>query len=231
MAGKAVAKNDVAELPDLVPTPAMDIGADDVALGRLKIGQHMSPQVTDTNAKYGDIYSVMSKEDGDPQIVWEFGKEEANGQSENKDKGLLFHVLDMYRGRSLETDGVLTLFDYNDPAAPPDAWITYNYFLCIPALDDYLPIKYILTKTGRQAAQQMNTVLKRTAERGPMYLNAFELTAKKTSNDKGKYCVPIIRQVEATEETVRLASDMTLMMQGRPDIKANNMNVEDEPGI
>ena len=231
-AKKEVAVPDVANLPDLVPTPSVfdEIGSDDVALARLKIGQDMSPPVQSRTAEYGDIYSVMSKDDTDPVIGWEFGDEGPNGTSKNKDSGLVFHVIDMYRGKAVEnSEGGLELFDYNDSNVPQEAWVTYNYFICAPTLDDFLPLKWVLWKTGRQVAQQINTILKKNQARGPAYIVAFELTSKKVSNDKGRYCVPQLRQVEPTEDNVKVASAMAELLSGRPDIRAANSVATEEP--
>lgn len=215
----AVAKKKKDNLPALVPTPALDIDAGDVALPRLKAGQYMTPQVQEQMVKFGDLFVSLGEDDPDPNIMWSLGD----------DGGVVVHVIDMYKGKSISEGGELTLFDYNDPDAPPEAWTTYNYIVAIPAHDDYLPCKWMLTRTGRTAAQQMNTVLKKNEAKGPAYLNAFEVTTVARENAKGKFVIPRVRHVEADAKNIEIASAMAEMVAGRP--ADSSVQSTDEPGI
>jgi len=214
---KAVTKKE-SNLPALTHTPAMEITAEDVALPRMKVGQYMTEQVKQQSVQFGDLFVSLGEDDPDPIIL----------ASLDDEKGAIVHVLDMYKGKSLSEGGELTLYDYDDPAAPPEAWVTYNYTVAVPEADDYLPCKWMLTRTGRTTAQQINTILKKNEAAGPAYVNAFEVTTLKRENAKGEFAVPRVRLVEADPKNVEIAAKMAEMISGRPAPAAAS---SDEPAI
>lgn len=205
-------------VPDLVRTPAFEISAEDVALPRLKLGQYMSNFVQENQVPAGALFTHVGQDDPDPQVLYEAGD----------DEGLRFHVLDMRRGKSVSADGELVTYDYNDPDAPADAWVTYDYTVVLPDHGDDFPVKWLLTRTGRPAAQQINLVLAKAASAGPHWNVAFEVTTVQRSNDKGKYFVPRVKHVEAKEEDIELANKLAAMIS--PD-QAAVASPGDEPAI
>ena len=116
MASKRLARKARTQLPDLYQPPAMDIGAEDLIMPRLYIGQGLSVAVTEGDAKIGDLYIANGKDDPEPNIVWRQGDE----------GGVLFSVLGLKRGKSLQVDGELETWDYYDPEAPAEARTTYD---------------------------------------------------------------------------------------------------------
>lgn len=212
-----IAKQESA-VPDLVRTPALEIDHEDVALPRIKIGQFMTGQVQEGLVKAGDIFASTSEDDADV-----LRKQDA------KDDGLLFHVLTMRKGKSATIDGELETYDFHDPAAPADAWTTYNYFVCLPEVDDEVPYKWLLTRTGRPAAQTINTVLKKNTVRGPAWANAFRVTTAQRENQKGKFYVARVRSVEADPKHTEAAEALAVMMQSAP--VAASAGATDEPAI
>ncbi len=191
-------------VPDMVRTPALTITADDVALPRLYIGQFMSKAVQEQLVKAGSIFSASGQDDPDPQVLW----------SPGDDAGVLFHVVGMRKGKSISDGGELQLFDFDDPNAPPDAWVTYNYTLVLPEHETDVPYKFLLTRTGRPAALQINTVLKKNSISGPAWATAFRLTAAERENTKGKFYVARAAAVEANVVNVKLAEGLALQMSG-----------------
>ena len=220
MSGKAVATAKSA-VPALATTPALEIGAEDIALPRLYIGQYMSDAVKDRNIDVGagDIFVASGKDDPDPQVLWVAGSDKP---------GPVVHVLSLRRGKSISEGGELVLFDYNDPDAPPEAWVTYNYMIAIPSFDEEIPVKWLLTRTGKPAAQQMNTVLKKNEGRGPSWVNAFEVTTDQRENKKGEYFVPRVRKVEADDAAVKVAESLAAVVASQPIESYSN---GDEPAI
>lgn len=202
-----VAQRSQAQVPALAPTPATEITADDVALPALKLGQFMSEHVQEERVKAGSIFTALGSDDPDPQTIW----------TPDADEGVLVHILDLKKGKSISEGGELVLFDFNDPDAPPDAWVTYNYVVALPEVDPDVPCKWLLTRTGRPCAQQINLVLTKNAARGPAYELAFEVTAAPRENDKGKFFVPRARHVEAKAENVEVAKTLAEMISGRSD--------------
>ena len=204
MTSSTVSKRE-AQVPDLIQTPALTITAEDVALPRLYVGQFMTKAVQEQLVKPGTIFSAAGAEDADPVVLFDPAK---------KDPGVLFHVLGLRKGKSW-TAGPgeeLQLFDYDDPAAPADAWITYNYTVYVPEGSDDVPYKLLLTRTGKPAALQINTVLKKNSISGPSWETAFRLTTSPRENNKGKYFVPRVAVVEATKEHIATAQTIALDM-------------------
>lgn len=205
------AKNEVATagVKDLVrPTsaPPLEIDAEDVALPRLYIGQYMSDAVKDQLVSPGAIYVGAGADDPDPNVLW--------SPDQDKDKGPVFHVLSLFKGKSVTTGGELVLFQFNDPEAPADAWTTYNYTIAIPEADNQVPFKWLLTRTGTPAAKQINTALVKAAGTPPWEI-AFRVHSDKRENAKGEYFVPRITTVEATSESVAVSAELAQMISGR----------------
>lgn len=203
---KAVAERPASQVPALRPTPSVanEIGADDIALPRIYVGQFMSAAVQEQLVKMGDIYTATGADDPDPQVHWTIGSEEP---------GLLFYVLVLTKKKSFsEQGGELQLWDYDDPSADPRAWVTYNYVVYCPTIDDAVPCKLLLTRTGRPAALQINTVLKKNSITGPMYLNAFRLTSSARENAKGKYAIARVAGVKADAKQVKAAERLAIQM-------------------
>lgn len=198
-------------MTDIVPaTPAvpalaynnsvLDLGAEDIALPRIKIGQFMTAAVQEGLVKAGDIFS--STGEGDAEVLATQGDR------------VRFHVLTVTRGRSITVDGQLLTYGINDPDAPSDAWITYNYVVCLPSVDTDVPFKWLMTRTAAPTAKQINTVLARNSARGPVYALAFDIFTVQKENAKGKYYVPRVAQVEAEAADVDAAAKLAAMVAG-----------------
>lgn len=206
-------------VPALASTPALEITAEDVALPKVKIGQFMSEPVQEGLVNVGDIFTSLGQDDPEPNVIYSAGD----------DEGVLLHVLSLQRGKSVSEDGELIVFDYDDPDAPADAWVTYNYVVVLPEVDQELPFKWLFTRTGKPAAQQMNMVLAKGTQKGEApYSLAFRLTTAERKNKKGTYYIPRARHVEADEDNVAICEKIATMIS--PDAAAVKATGE-EPAI
>jgi hypothetical protein len=213
-----VATTQGAGVPALAPTPATELSAEDIALPSIKLGQFMSDHVQEDRVPSGSIFSATGADDPDPVVLWEQGQPKVR-----------FYVLALKKGKSVSSDGELVLFDYNDSDAPAEAWVTYNYTVALPNVDEEMPYKFLLTRTGKPAAQQINTVIAKNATTPP-YKLAFELDCKERSNKKGKFFVPRVSHVEATEEEAAVAEKLSQMVSADPAASAPADRAE-EPAI
>lgn len=201
MTGTEVASAAPSAVPALIQTPALEIEVSDVALPRIYVGQFMSQAVRDRLVNPGDVFTATGQDDGDPTVLWENGSDEETGP--------VLYVLGMKRGKSYsEPGGELELYDYDDPAAPEKAWVTYNYWVSMPAVDDQVPFKFLLTRTGAPAAKQMNTVLKKHSISGPPWEVAFRLTSAERKNAKGQFYVARVALVDAVADDVAVAANL-----------------------
>lgn len=190
-------------VPALTPTPSsFDIGTEDVALPRVYLGQYSGEHVKKERVPKGCIFTATGADDADPQVI-------SNGSDPVR-----VHVLSLSRGKSVSRDGELELYDLNDPDAPADAWTTYNYVVCLPKVDQLLPFKWLLSRSGQPAAKNINLVIMRNEATKPPYALAFDLTCIEKTSPKGDYFVPQIKPAEADDEDVKIAEAMATMLSG-----------------
>lgn len=206
-------------LPALATTPALEIGGADVALPRVYIGQSSSDQVQDGRVKFGDIFVALGQDDPEPVVVAEV----------DTDDELLFHVLGMKRGKSVSHDGKLDLYQYDDPNAPAEAWVTYNYVVALPEVDENMPFKMLWTRSQTPAAKQLNLVLAKNGSRGPAWINAFRVKTAFRSSEKGRWYVPIVRPVEADPANVEIAANLAAIATDATDTEFGSGG--EEPAI
>lgn len=207
-----------ASVPALVQTPSVELTAEDIALPTIKLGQYMSDHVQEGRVPAGSIFSATGADDPDPIVLWEQGSDDL----------LTFHVLAMRKGKSISDGGELVLFAFDDPDAPADAWVTYNYVVALPKIETEMPYKLLLTRTGKPAAQQINTVIAKNLG-VPAYTLAFTIDCVQRENKKGKYFVPRAKHVEANEDDTKAAEALALMVPG--DAAQTTTGGAEEPAI
>lgn len=194
------------------------IGAEDIALPRVKMAQFNARAVQDQLVKPGVLYATLGQDDPEPVTLWD-------PKSAKEGEGLLFHVLHLRKGWSKSVEGDLETWRYDDPTRPDDAWLTYDYTVCLPEVDAELPYKILFTKTGRSSAQKMNLQLKRTNEGHAL---AWRMETKETSNDKGRFFVPRVVSVKADKKNIAAAVELLAMVAPAP---AATPAPATEPGI
>jgi hypothetical protein len=141
-----------------------------------------------------------------------------------------FYVLDLKKGKSLSVDGNLFTYAFDDPDAPEKCWTTYTYLIAAPAVSEQIPLRWLLTRTGRPTAQRINQVISLNAGQKPIYACGFNLTTKETKNDKGRFFVPVVTPIEPTDEGLKVAEQLyTLYAQAAQ--RAVSKPASDEPAI
>lgn len=209
MASRRLTKQQQADVPALYQPPAIDIDARDLIMPRLYIGQGLSSAVTEGDAKIGDLYIANGKDDPEPNIVWRNGE----------DGGVLFSVLGLKRGKSIQIDGELETWDYNDPNAHPDARVTYDYWIAVhdpEGLDD-MPVKLLLKGTSTQTARQINLILAKTQGQQPPYALGFRLTTVRARNSQGQpYAKARAIREDLTDDQIATAATLAEMVASAP---------------
>lgn len=200
MTGSDVATQE-SGVPALAGTPASELTAEDISLSTIKLGQHMNSHVQNGEVPAGSIFTTTGQDDPAPEVLWEQGDKNPVG----------FHVLALRKGKSVSHEGELELYAYDDPNAPADAWVTYNYVVALPVVDEEMPYKLLLTKTGKPAAQSINTVVAKNAT-VPSYTLAFTLDCVSRENAKGKFYVPRVRHVEASAKGTGIAEQLVSLV-------------------
>lgn len=213
-----------APVPALVNTPALAFDSDDVQLPRIYIAHPASKQVEESDGvlRGGMIFSSFGGDDTDPVVLHD---------PKSDDVGLLVHVLDWRKGKSLSEEGELETWAFNDPAAPPEAWVTHNYLVCLPEVDPETPYKMLFTRTKTAAAKQINTIIQKNQGRGPAWNNAFRITSVQRKNDKGTFYVPRIKPVEADVEHINAATALVPQIASQATSAPALTQTTDEPSI
>jgi hypothetical protein len=127
--------------------------------------------------KFGDFFTCLSKDDPDPVTL------------SKPEDGVVFYVLGLRKGKSKTIDGNLESWQFDDPEAPDDAWTTYTYTVVLPDHDEVVPYTFLLSRSSKSAAQQINTVLKINGGQKPSYEIPFRATAVKRPHTNGSYYV------------------------------------------
>lgn len=218
---KEVAVPEQVDVPDLAPTPASTITAEDIIIPTLYMGHQAQTIVANGLAKPGDIYAAASQDDSEAQILFEY-----DAKNEHRDDGLLIHPLFMFKswsfspgpGQQLEMwpfeargraypDGP-PLFD-SDPKNR--AWLTYNYTLFVPDADPEMPFRTRFYRSGAPAAMKINQTVIRSSN--PMLHHAFRWSTKRVSRQGiAPWTVPVLNAVEAKPEHVEQARALFLMI-------------------
>jgi len=200
--------------------PASSIDAEDIEFPRLFIAQGSHGFVQEELVRRGSLVLATSGSDPDPNILTLPG---------DKD-GVKLHVLTLRKTKSLtDAEGNLQRFDFNDPDVPPEAWTVYHYLVALPGIEDDIPVKWILTKSGKPAAQKMNTVLARSAGTQPVFKSQFTLRTSERNDQARSYRwhVPVIVPSEPSDGDLVVAERLFTMAQG-----VNHQRVvENEPAI
>jgi hypothetical protein len=207
MASRRVAKQEPSAVPALYQPAALDLGGSDVAMPRVYIGQGLSNAVSDGTAKMGDVYLANGKDDPEPEIQW---------SERSRDAGLLFSILGLKRGKSLNVEGELETWDYNDPEAPEDARTTYDYTVALPEASD-MPARLLLKSTSTGTARQINLILAKAQRDGiPPYSIGFRLTSKRRKNDKGTFFVAQATREDLRDDAVEFAAGLAELVASAP---------------
>lgn len=209
-------------VPDLVHKPTFEITSDDIALPRIYLGQYSSDAVKERRVEPGAIFAGDGPEDPMPTILVEPGGK----------PGMLFYVLDMKKGKSYSEPGEsLQLYDFNDPSAPADAWVTYNYTIFVPEFDEDVPCKLLLTRSGRPSALGMNRIIKKNEGTMAAWQHAFRLTAKERPHPSGKYFVAQVAYPEDDQgenDQSKRAGELAVSMTSQT---AEFQSTDEEPAI
>ena len=194
-----------AEVGTLYDRNTFDVDASDFQLPKVYICQPLTKAVQEEIARPGDVIVAVGPDDPDAEVVVE---------SKNPGEGLLFQILRLDKGKSFsEQGGQLQTWRFDDPESHPDAWTTYSYTVALPEVDPDMPHKLLLTKSNQGTAKRINMLLGKTVQRGGnLYDVAFRLTTQSKQNDKGKWHVAVVKQVEATDDGITTAEALSDMV-------------------
>jgi hypothetical protein len=210
-------------LPALAPTPAVaGLTGADVALPKLYKGETQSNAFKDDLVPKGCIYVASGGDDPEPQVIWEQGKAD----------GVLVHVLDLVKGKSLQdANDELQTWRFDDPEAPAEARTTYTYIVALPEVDEDIPVKLLMTKTSTGTAKRINFELLK-AQGQPL---AYRITAVEKKAEKGgqkfQWYIWQEQKVEATPENIAIAERVAQLVTSAPADIERTSGPGNEPAI
>lgn len=210
-----------------LPALSTTLSPDDVSLSRIHLGQPQSPLVQDSVVPLGSIYATMDQDDPEPELLWSPPKKGSSATA----PGVVFHVLDLRKGKSISIDNQLVRFDFDDPDAPADAWRTYDYTVCLPEAEQSdMPYKVLFTRTATPSAKKINSLLARSAANGPAYLIAFAMTTAERKKDQYRWYVPQLTVVEATDAGLAASEKLDHMVK-QSSVESAPSDDSSEPAI
>jgi len=208
MASKAVAVPEASAVPELAPTPASTITAEDIAIPTLYMGQRSQTIVDGGLASKGDIYAALGQSDNEPEILWE---------SDSKSPGVLIVPLFMFKSWSFSPGpgAPLEMWPFEAkgreyPDGPPltdrdpkkRAYLVYNYTLYLPEVNPEMPYKTRFYRSGAPAAQKINQVLSLNHELPSYHFGWRWTTATQTKQGVGSYTIPQLTREDPSEDQV-----------------------------
>lgn len=169
-----------ADLPGLYET----VDQDARMVPSVYLMQGLSTAVQDGIAKPGDVLLALGASDPAPTFL--IGKDPQTGESRDSFTAFVIARRISYARYSGADMDWLDKAEYDAArlAGDRDAWVNYHYILAIPEVDDLLPARILLTKTGgTRIARQINTLLDRQIRAGNTDPIAVKFTVK---TDVGK---------------------------------------------
>lgn len=201
-----VVPTEPAGVPDLAPTPASTITAEDIAIPTIYMGHRAQSLVEAGFAKAGDIYAALGQDDSEVEILWE---------AKTAGEGVLILPLFMFKSFSY-SPGVgqqLEMWPFeakgrpypdgpplDDPDPRKRAWLTYNFTLYLPEVDPDMPYKTRFYRSGAPAALKINQVTSRNHDK-PSYTNAWRWTTAQKQKPQ-VHTIPQLLPAQPTDEQV-----------------------------
>lgn len=201
---------------ELMPyrSAAETIGAEDLAIPRMMVGQPTSGAVQDGLVASGAIYVGSDANDPEPVIVHKPGAK----------TGVLVHPIALRKQWACTDEaGDFRLADYLAAEVPEDAQLAYTFVLLVPEYDPELPVSLMLKSTGTQTAKKICLAIKR-AEPAPPWSVAFRLTTVPRQNDRGRWHVPQAISAEADPKHVGQAGVLAAMLGIASDTRVSGEN-------
>lgn len=199
-------------VPALIRTPALEIDAEDVTLPKLKLGQYTADAVKAQLVKPGSLYTTTGPDDPEPVIL--LAPEGKSKDTQGQD-GVVFYVLGMTKHWFLSEEGSADFetWDFNDPNRPENAWLTFVYTIAIPAVDEAVPFVYVMTKSAKPSAKQINTALVKSGR--PPWHTAFVLTTKHKQKNNNEWFIPIVTTTATSDDDIQVAERLAVMVSGK----------------
>jgi hypothetical protein len=185
---------------------SVGLEAEDVARPRMRIVssqgdyQKMRPKMFGE----GDLVIGIASDDPEADLVYESGSDSP---------GVLFHVLAMNKHLTSDKDAQgkpqkFQRYDIGDPDAPPNAKTVYEYTLCLPEYDTFLPVMFAFSPGSARVAQGINSALLRHQQSGAPWELAFRLTTARKQRDSYVWDAPVVVAVEPEPKHLETANAM-----------------------
>ncbi len=193
--------------------------AGDIKLDRMRIVNALSDQFKMENLKVGDVYITADADDPNAEKI--LGRDEK--------PGVTFYVLNMTRHLSARHEGKFQQWPVGSPDAPANAKLAFEYTLCVPDVDPFLPVMYTMGGAAARTASTINKALLVNGAKGlSPWTQAFELTTTMKSNSNGDtWAAPIIKILPGDDAGRACAQEMAERLMA--DVAATPSATEMDP--
>jgi hypothetical protein len=181
-------------LPDLYET----VESNDRQLPSIYLLQGLSQAVQNNIGKPGEVIVGLGADDPDPTFLI--------GGDTGADS-FTAYVLDRRRSYSRYPQGGqmewLTKEEYDAArqAGERDVWVNWHYVIAIPEVDDFVPMRLMLSRTaGLKASKALNFLVDKSLAMGSMPVAKFSVSEATSKTTGSKYSMLMVTSAEATQE-------------------------------
>lgn len=165
--------------------------------------QGLSQAVQSGIGKPGEVIVGLGADDPDPEFL--IGGEPGNDS-------FIAYVLDRRRSYARFPQGGqmewLTKEEYDDARAAQerDVWVNWHYTVCVPDVDDTVPMRLMLSRTaGLKASKALNFIIDKALAMGQMPVAKFTVTEATSKTTGSKYHMLMVTSAEADKEGLEAA--------------------------
>ena len=214
-------------LPDLYET----VEATDRQLPSIYLLQGLSQAVQNNIGKPGDVIVGLGADDPAPTFL--IGGEAGSDS-------FTAYILDRRRSYARYPKGGqmewLTKDEYDlaRQAQERDVWVNWHYVIAIPEVDDFVPMRLMLSRTaGLKASKALNFLVDKSLAMGSMPVARFSVTEATSKTTGSKYSMLMVTSAEPTQEGLDSATQQQSFFGGQKQARddAPALAVTNQPDI
>lgn len=217
--------NEIA-VPTAPALPSMyeSVDSADRQLPSIYLLQGLSQAVQNNIGKPGQVIVGLGADDPSPEFLI----------NEDNDS-FTAYILDRRRSYARYQQGGqmewLTKDEYDEARRAQDreVWVNWHYTVCVPGVDDTVPMRLMLSKTaGLKASKNLNFIVDKALAMGQMPVAKFTVGEATSRNTGAKYHMLMVTATDADQEGVDVAVKQqayftaTRAADDRPALAASN---------
>lgn len=189
--------------PAALPSMYESVDNADRQLPSVYLLQGLSQAVQNGIGKPGQVIVGLGADDPDPDFLI----------TDPAKDSFTAYVLDRRRSWARYPQGGqiewLTQDEFNEArlANERDVWENWHYTICVPEIDEIVPMRLMLSRTaGRKAAKNLNFIIDKLLAMGQMPVARFSVTEMTSKQTGSKFHALMVTSTEASTEGLEAAA-------------------------